>query len=71
LFQSEENFYVIQCELLDLIGTGETKDEAEAAFNEEFDYLYRKLNSLDDLQLTKHNQVVKTMINYLVEKVES
>jgi hypothetical protein len=71
LFQSEENYYLIQCELLDLIGTGDTKDEAEAAFNEEFDYLYKKLNSLDDQQLTKHNQIVKTMINYLVEKVES
>ncbi len=71
LFQSEEDYCLIQCELLDLIGTGETKDEAEAVFNEEFDYLYKKLNSLDNQQLTKHNQIVKTIINHLVEKVES
>jgi len=71
LFQSEDNYYVIQCELPDLIGTGETKDEAEEAFNVEFDYLYKKLNSLDDQQLSKHNQFIKSVINHYVEKVES
>jgi hypothetical protein len=70
MFQPEDNYYVIQCELPDLIGTGETKDEAEASFNEEFDYLYKKLNSLDDQKLSKHNQFIKTVINHYVEKVE-
>lgn len=71
LFQSEENYYVIQCELLDLIGTGDSKDEAEVSFNEEFDYLYEKLNSLDDQHLSKHNQFVKSVFNNYVERVES
>lgn len=70
LFEKEDDFYVIHSELLGVVGTGLTEKEAEHFFSEEFDYLYKKLNSLEDKKLTKHNQFIKTILNQLVEKIE-
>lgn len=69
LFEKEENYYVINNELLDLIGTGRTPDDAETNFNEEFDYLYLRLNSLAESQLSQKLTKVKAFINYYVKEV--
>lgn len=70
LFEKEDNYFVIQSELLGIIGTGLTEDEAENSFADEFDYVYQRFNSLDNKSLTKHNLLIKNNINQLVEKVE-
>lgn len=70
LFAKEDNFYIIQSEMLGIIGTGLTEDEAEASFAEEFDYTYDRLSSLGHESLTNHNQFVKNIIIQIVEKVE-
>ena len=70
LFEKEENYFVIQSELLDIIGTGDNEDEAEISFADEFEFVFKKLNSLDNSQLTEHNQLIKSNINNLVVKVE-
>lgn len=62
-FQSENDIYVIQCNLPDLIGTGKTKYNAVSAFNKEFVYLYKYLKLLEDRQMTKLIQFTKSMIN--------
>lgn len=69
LFAKEEDYYVINNEQLDIIGTGETQDEAEQNFNEEFDYLYNRLNSLEDNQLNKRLLRVKNVLNSFVKEV--
>ena len=69
LFAKEEGYYVINNEQLDLIGTGETQDEAEQNFNEEFDYLYNRLNSLKDIQLNKRLLRIKSVLNSFVKEV--
>lgn len=69
LFEKEEDYYVINNEQLDIIGTGLTKDEAEHNFNEEFDYLYNRLNSLEDNQLNKRLLRVKQVLNSFVKQV--
>ena len=69
LFEKEEDFYVINNEQLDIIGTGETQDEAEQNFNEEFDYLYNRLNSLKDSQLNKRLLRIKSVLNSFVKQV--
>lgn len=46
--EKEDNYYLIQSELLDIVGTGETEDDAEANFAEEFSYIYNRYNDLVD-----------------------
>jgi len=70
LFEKEEDYIIIQSEMLNIIGTGMTDDEAEKAFSEEFDFVYQRFNSLNDESLTEHNKVVKIYINQIVDKIE-
>jgi hypothetical protein len=69
-FEQEDDYFVIQYELLDLIGTGLTEDEAESNFNEEFDFLYTKLTSMSDKKMSKHLQRVKQIFQELVQTVK-
>ena len=70
LFEKEDEYYVIQSEILDLIGTGLTVDEAELSFSEEFNYIFNKLNSLNDNQLTEHNKRIKLILNSYIKEIE-
>jgi hypothetical protein len=70
LFKKEENYFVIQSEMLNIIGTGLTQDEAETSFSEEFDYLYKRLQSLESKFLTNHNLLIKNILNQYIDKVE-
>jgi len=71
LFQKEDGHYVIKNELLDIYAVGESEDEVERDFNEEFDYLYQRLNSLSDNEMTTRLKTIKTFINYFVKDVGS
>lgn len=70
LFEKEDDFFVIQSEMLSIIGTGLTRDEAEESFSEEFDFIFQRFNSLDDEALTNHNKLIKLIFNQIVDKVE-
>ncbi|MEZ5072183.1 MAG: hypothetical protein R2751_14790 [Bacteroidales bacterium] len=70
LFAKEDAFYIIQSEMLGIIGTGMTEEEAEESFSEEFDYLYQRLGSFEATRLTNHNLLIKNIITQIVEKVE-
>ncbi len=70
LFEKEEDYYIIQSELLGIIGTAIATDEAQNSFSEEFDFIYNKLNSLEVSELSEHNRFIKTNINHIVDKVE-
>lgn len=69
LFEKEDDYFVINNEILGIIGTGKNLDDAEQNFNEEFDYLFKKLNSLNDNQLSKKMLIAKTTINNYVKEV--
>ena len=69
LFEKEDDYYVINNEQLDIIGTGLTQDDAEHNFNEEFDFLYYRLNSLQDNQLNKRLLRIKHVLNSFVKQV--
>ena len=69
LFAKEDDFYVINNEQLDIIGTGLTQDDAEQNFNEEFDFLYKRLNSLEDNQLNKRLLRIKRVLISFVKQV--
>lgn len=70
LFEEEEGYFVIQSEMLGIIGTGLTVEEAEITFAEEFDFIYEKFNSLTNESLTNHNLLIKSILSQIVEKVE-
>jgi len=70
LFEKEDDFFVIQNEMLSIIGTGSTEDEAEKNFFEEFDYVYQRFTSLKDEHLTQNNQFIKTILKQIVKKIE-
>ena len=70
LFEKEDDYFIIQSEMLGIIGTGLTEDEAENAFAEEFDFVFNRFNSLDSTSLTNHNKLIKSILNQIVEKVE-
>lgn len=69
LFEKEDGYYIINNELLDIIGTGVSQDEAEENFNEEFDYLYKRLNSLKNDKISTRLLNIKNIINSFVKEV--
>lgn len=70
LFEKEDNYYIIQSEMLGIIGTGLSDNDAENSFAEEFDFLYKRLQSLNDDSLTNHNQLIKNILAHYIEKAE-
>jgi len=70
LFEKEDDYFVIQSEMLGIIGTGLTEDEAEKSFTEEFDFIYNRLKTLDDNSLTNHNRLIKNILTQIIDRIE-
>jgi len=70
LFEKENNYYLIQNELLNIIGTGNTEEEAVIDFAEEFDHMYKLLNEMNDNSLTERNKQIKSFYNFYIETIE-
>jgi hypothetical protein len=70
LFDKEKDYYIISNEQLDIIGTGLSQKDAETNFNEEFDYLYVRLNSLVDNQLSNRLLKTKSVLNSYVKAIQ-
>lgn len=70
LLEQEDNYFVIQSEMLGLIGTGNTEDEAEKSFSDEFDFIFQRYNSLKESELTNNVKMIKTILNHYVNHVE-
>ncbi len=68
--EKDNDYYVIHNEMLDIIGTGETEDDAEKNFAEEFDFIYKRYNELNDDQLSDKLNRIKVFLNHLVKSVE-
>lgn len=66
----EEGFYSITCEMLDIIGTGLTEEDAEINFNQEFDFIYTRFNELKDENLSDRILNFKKILQILVKSVE-
>lgn len=70
LLEKEDDFYMLTCEMLDIVGTGPTVEEAEQSFAEEFEFIYQRYNTLPDAELTKRLQSVKIILNALVKRTD-
>ena len=66
----EDNVFIIEHEILSLVGTGMNLEEAAKSFEEEFDYGYYIYNKHDDSKLGAHLLRAKRFINIIVKKVE-
>lgn len=66
----EEDYFVIQSEMLDIVGTGKTIDEAENNFSEEFNFVFKRYNELPENKLGDRLIRIKTILNSLVLKIE-
>ncbi len=71
LLEKEDDYYIITCELLDLVGTGLSVEEAQHSFAEEFEFVYKRYNELSDTELTYRIQSIKTILNALVKQVDA
>lgn len=69
VLEKEDGYYIVKNSQLDLIGTGESEYGAKHSFKEEFDYIFNRLNSLDDSRISKHLLRVKYILNDLVKAV--
>ncbi|WP_020598126.1 hypothetical protein [Spirosoma panaciterrae] len=70
LLEKEDDYYVLTCELLDLVGTGLSIEEAQQSFAEEFEFIYKRYNALSDKELTQRLQSIKTILNALIKQVD-
>lgn len=68
--EKEDDYFVIQSEMLDIVGTGKTIDEAENNFSEEFNFVFKRYNELPKNKLGDRLQRIKTILNSLVLKIE-
>ncbi len=71
LFEKEDDYFVIQSEMLDIIGTGKTKEGAELSFKQEFDYIYTLYMNTDDEKLSKRLVKIKILLTNIVKQVIS
>jgi hypothetical protein len=68
--EKEEGYYVIESEMIDIVGAGSTIEEAEKNFSEEFHFVYRRYNQLPYGQLGDRLRRIKTILNSIVLKIE-
>ncbi len=68
--EKEDDYFVIQSEMLDIVSTGKTIEEAEKNFSEEFNFAYNRYNELPKNKLGDRLQRIKTILNCLVLKIE-
>lgn len=68
--EKEDDYFLIESEMLDIVGTGKTIDDAEKSFSEEFHFVYNRYNELSDKKLSDRIKRIKTMLNSLVLKTE-
>jgi hypothetical protein len=65
----EDEYVIIENELLGIVATGRTQDEAEQYFAKEFDFIYQRYNELSDEQMTERIKGIKSMLNTIIKEV--
>lgn len=68
--EHEDDYYIITCEMLDIIGTGLTQEDAEINFNQEFDFIYTRYHELNDENLSNRILNIKKILQIAVKSVE-
>lgn len=69
-FEHEDGYYTIAYEMLDIIGTGLTEEDAKLNFNQEFDFIYNRYNELNDENMSNKILNIKKILQIAVKSVE-
>jgi len=69
LFVKQDDFYIIQNELLDIIGTGNSQTEAEYNFFKAFDYCYMRYNN-PKITLSRRLIGIRDILRGIVKNVK-
>lgn len=70
IFEPEEDYWLLRCEQLDIIGSGRTEEEARESLAQELDYIYQKLRKARNTKLTSRLLRIKKMLPLIVTEVE-
>lgn len=68
--EKEDGYYVIESEMLGIVGTGLTIDDAEQNFSEEFHYIYLRYNQLPEKEMSDRVKRIKNILNSMISKIE-
>lgn len=68
--EKEDDYYVIQSEMLGIVGTGLTIDDAEQNFSEEFHFIHHRYNQLSEKEMSDRVRRIKNILNSIVFKIE-
>ena len=69
--QKEDDYFLIESEQLDIVGTGKTEDEAEKNFAEEFAYIFKRYNELPENKLSDKIKRIKKVLDAIILKVSA
>ena len=64
--ESEEGIFKIENRMLGIYVFRETPEAAELNFIEEFDYIYRRYNHINEDQITNDVKAIKSLLNHIV-----
>ena len=65
----EDEYVMIENEMLGIVATGKTEEDAEEDFAQEFDFIYQRYNELADNEMTARIKRIKTLLNTIVKEV--
>ena len=66
-FFIEDGYYVLKCDLLDIVGTGDTEEEAKVSFADEIDYIYTTYLTLPDEKLSSRLLEIKRILPFIIK----
>lgn len=67
----EDDYFVIESEQLDIVGTGKSVTDAEENFAEEFAYIFKRYNELPESSLSEKKRRVKKVLEALILKISA
>ncbi len=70
LVEQGEDHFIIKYEPLDIYAVGKNMNEASDDFCEEFYYLYQRVASMEDNNLSDRFIVIKNLIKYMVKEIK-
>ena len=69
IMRKEDGQYMIENDMLAIIGLGRTRAEVAQDFADVFDYVYRRYNELPEEELSPRMLRIKTMLNNTVKSI--
>ncbi|SHN27513.1 hypothetical protein [Chitinophaga sp. CF418] len=65
----EDEYFMIENEMLGIVATGRTEAEAAQDFAQEFDFIYQRYNELSDTEMSERIKRIKVLLNTIVKEV--